>query len=324
MNKEAAANVLSLLLQTGFSGRAEIGLIGDDDLLFKVSPDGATWYDGIRVDKDTGAVSFPSSSPGGIRERLTAARTYYVNASSGSDSNDGLTAGTAFQTIQKAIDTAAALDSSIYDVTIQLAAGTFAASAGLVCKTMAGAGSVTIVGDETTPSNVVIQVTGSGTKYGLYSSGNTIYNLRGVQLTYTGGGTGFGIFATAGANVQFQNVDFGAGWLQHIRSENYAIIRATGNYSISGGAASHWEGSTGLIYVGGKTVTLTGTPAFSSAFAEASFNSTFIAGSMTFTGSATGKRYSAATNSVIYVGGAGATYLPGDVAGSTSTGGQYA
>ena len=40
MNKETAADVLSLLLQTGFSGRAEIGLIGDDDLLFKVSPDG--------------------------------------------------------------------------------------------------------------------------------------------------------------------------------------------------------------------------------------------------------------------------------------------
>ncbi len=54
MNKETAADVLSLLLQTGFSGRAEIGLIGDDDLLFKVSPDGSTWYEALRVDKDNG------------------------------------------------------------------------------------------------------------------------------------------------------------------------------------------------------------------------------------------------------------------------------
>ena len=48
MNKETAADVLSLLLQRGFSGRAEIGLIGDDDLTFKVSPDGSTWVDGAR------------------------------------------------------------------------------------------------------------------------------------------------------------------------------------------------------------------------------------------------------------------------------------
>ena len=39
LNKEAAADTLSLLLQTGFSGRAEIGLIGDDDLALKVSAD---------------------------------------------------------------------------------------------------------------------------------------------------------------------------------------------------------------------------------------------------------------------------------------------
>lgn len=57
MNKETAADILSLLLQTDYSGRAEIGLIGDDDLLFKVSPDGSTWYEAIRVDKDTGEVA---------------------------------------------------------------------------------------------------------------------------------------------------------------------------------------------------------------------------------------------------------------------------
>jgi Protein of unknown function (DUF2793) len=57
MNKETAADVLSLLLQTGFSGRAEIGLVGDDDLLFKVSPDGATWHEALRIDKDDGRIT---------------------------------------------------------------------------------------------------------------------------------------------------------------------------------------------------------------------------------------------------------------------------
>ena len=43
MSKESAADVLSLLMQTNFSGRAEIGLIGDDDLAVKVSADGSAW-----------------------------------------------------------------------------------------------------------------------------------------------------------------------------------------------------------------------------------------------------------------------------------------
>lgn len=51
MNKESAADVLSLLLQRGFSGRTEIGLIGDDDLTIKVSPDGSSWVTALVIDK---------------------------------------------------------------------------------------------------------------------------------------------------------------------------------------------------------------------------------------------------------------------------------
>ena len=54
LNKETAADVLSLLLQTGFSGRAELGLIGDDNLALKVSPDGSAWTTALTVDKATG------------------------------------------------------------------------------------------------------------------------------------------------------------------------------------------------------------------------------------------------------------------------------
>jgi hypothetical protein len=55
LNKEAAANTLSLLMQSGFSGRAEIGLTGDDDLHVKVSPDGSTWIDTLLFDRASGA-----------------------------------------------------------------------------------------------------------------------------------------------------------------------------------------------------------------------------------------------------------------------------
>lgn len=55
MSKEAAAKTLSLLMQSGFSGCAEIGLTGDDDLHVKVSPDGTAWIDAMLFDRASGA-----------------------------------------------------------------------------------------------------------------------------------------------------------------------------------------------------------------------------------------------------------------------------
>ena len=54
MNEETATDTLSLLMQTGFSGRAELGLAGDDYFRFKVSPDGSSWFDGLTIDPATG------------------------------------------------------------------------------------------------------------------------------------------------------------------------------------------------------------------------------------------------------------------------------
>jgi len=59
LNKETAGDVLSLLFQTGFSGRAEIGLLGDDDLRLKVSGDGTSWSEAVSVDRASGRMTFP-------------------------------------------------------------------------------------------------------------------------------------------------------------------------------------------------------------------------------------------------------------------------
>jgi len=45
INKASMSNTGSFIFQTGFSGRAEIGLLGDDKFHFKVSPDGTSWSD---------------------------------------------------------------------------------------------------------------------------------------------------------------------------------------------------------------------------------------------------------------------------------------
>ena len=59
LNKNAVADTASILYQTGFSGRAEIGLTGDDDFHFKVSGDGATFFEALRLTKTSGLVSLP-------------------------------------------------------------------------------------------------------------------------------------------------------------------------------------------------------------------------------------------------------------------------
>jgi hypothetical protein len=60
LNKEEAGNVLSQLYQRGYSGRAEVGLVGDDDFCIRVSADGSTWRDALKIDGATGVVTFPA------------------------------------------------------------------------------------------------------------------------------------------------------------------------------------------------------------------------------------------------------------------------
>jgi len=59
LSKESASKTLSFLFQDNSSGRAEVGLTGDDDFHFKVSADGTTWLEAIKIDRTTGVVTFP-------------------------------------------------------------------------------------------------------------------------------------------------------------------------------------------------------------------------------------------------------------------------
>ena len=59
LNKNAAADTASLLWQSGFSGRAEIGTTGDDDFHVKVSGNGTTWFEALSINRNTGVVSLP-------------------------------------------------------------------------------------------------------------------------------------------------------------------------------------------------------------------------------------------------------------------------
>lgn len=63
INKQGASDVASLGFQTDYSGRAELGLVGDNNLHFRVSPDGLNFKDAIVIDQSSATASFPSGLP---------------------------------------------------------------------------------------------------------------------------------------------------------------------------------------------------------------------------------------------------------------------
>ncbi|MCZ8375713.1 MAG: DUF2793 domain-containing protein [Beijerinckiaceae bacterium] len=64
LNKAMAAATASLLFQTGWSGRAEIGTVGNDALAFKMSGDGQAWLTALAIQPDgrvgLGGITAPS------------------------------------------------------------------------------------------------------------------------------------------------------------------------------------------------------------------------------------------------------------------------
>lgn len=319
LSKENAVKTLSFLFQSNYSGRAEMGLTGDDDFHFKVNADGTIWHDGIVIDRATGAVTFPNTSITGGRERLSTNRTYYVRID-GSDSNDGLSnaSGGAFLTLQKAINVALTLDLGGYAVSIQVGAGTY--TAGVLLTSSFVGGNVTLVGDTTTPGNVVISTPSDCIKV----TNQATLEVKGFKLTSSANS---GVFADTGGVINITGLmEYGACSVAHLRAASLAsIMAATANYTISGGAGRHVLSATGaLVRCAAVTVTLTGTPAFSTAFATARTSAIASVEGNTFSGSATGPRYSADALGLVFVNGASTTYLPGDAAGSTASGAQYA
>jgi hypothetical protein len=76
LNKSAAPNTVSQLYQDNYSGRAEIGLTGDDSFHFKVSPDGSTWYDALILSSAAGDKFAPA---GGL---VLGSNSFFVTTSS--------------------------------------------------------------------------------------------------------------------------------------------------------------------------------------------------------------------------------------------------
>lgn len=313
VNKASAGDTASLLFQTGWSGRAEMGLAGSDAFRVKVSANGSSFVDAMVADPATGRVSFPAGVVG-LRPQLSASRTYYV-AAGGSNGNDGLTAATPFATLQKAVDEAHGLDCASHDVTIQLADGSYAGAT--VARPLLGGGTLFIKGNETTPASVVL--TG-----GLVLSNGAQLRVSGIRIAIASDLV-HALSVGNGVSLRLGKMEFGAvgANADHIFSDNPCRIVLEENYAITGGARRHMNIGAGLLVGEGRTFTLTGTPAFTQ-FIAARNSGTVSLLNPVIVGSATGSRYIAETNGVINTFGKATTFLPGSATGSNPSGGIYA
>lgn len=253
------------------------------------------------------------------REVLTANRIYYVRTD-GSDSNDGLAdnSGGAFLTIQKAVDVAKGLDvPAAYTVSVLVRAGTYTAGVN-IDGPLVGGGTLAISGDTTTPGNVILNATSDD---GFFLTNNARATIRGFKLTTTTSGAC--LKANLGAYLLYGNIEFGACAASHVDLGTDATGYCAFACAISAGAVSHFHtGAPSTLITNAVTITITGTPAFSSYFAGTAGGYQVLS-SLTFSGPATGKRFLAHKNGTIDVGTTSLTFLPGDVDGTTESGGKY-
>lgn len=312
INKAAAGDTASLLYQSAFSGRAELGLAGDDDFHFKVSADGSTWKEAILINRSTGSVSFPFTSigGGGGREVLTANRTYYVRTA-GSDSNNGLSSGAAFLTIGKAIGVCKTIDFNGHTVTVDIGSGTFSgqvipgvnvgqASAADLVLSGAGAGSTTVTYDGLYEGTIA--ASGFGVKLKLQSM-----TVRGTGA----GGSGIAITAYNGAEVVIgADVTIGqTGYAGLIAAFQGTINNAVGvTLTFTADAAYPFIAqdsgvlnfNTFTVELGTRTVTAT---------ARATTLGEIVLNSVTWSGSVTGQKYRVEYNGVLFAYGNAANIL---------------
>jgi hypothetical protein len=248
--------------------------------------------------------------------------TFYVNASTGNDSNNGLSSGTAWQTIGHAYSAiVTAYDFTNQAVTIQCADSASYASF-VIGQPWTGGGAITIQGNTGTPANCVITGT-SADAIGCSAVLPANLTIKGFKVTTSTSGCGINHYGSGG--ILIANMEFGVIANAAVQVAQNCFIGAVGNtFKISGGMAQFFNAlHGGFIQYDSVTTTITGTPAFTSAFAQVANTGKIEAVSNTFSGSATGTRYSANTNGVINTSGGGANYFPGNAVGTTVNGGIY-
>jgi hypothetical protein len=262
----------------------------------------------------------------------------FTDFTNGNDVNDGLAsgAGNAKKTVQGALDALA----NDFDFTGYSGISGEPSGPTLVVINMA-ASTTDTAGVHFTGQGIVGAVGGAAIKIqgasgsimsttsadAMFFAGPCIVQLAGIKLQTTTSGSSLNV--DLGAQVYLlTGMDFGACAGSHIAVNNGAKVYILNNYTVSGNAttAHNLAQNPGSLITGaGITVTVSTnvTTAFwalitnLAGLVETTF--TFSLGAF----SVTAKRYEADNLGLISTNGGGANYFPGNVAGTTSGGGQY-
>jgi hypothetical protein len=262
------------------------------------------------------------------RVTLTADSNFYVNATTGSDSYDGRTINTPWQTLQHAADTLINhYDFNGHKVTVNVANGTYAGV--IINETPLGlttAFNWVWNGNVGNPQACAINAVGN---FGflVYAGWMVVQGFH-ITATATAGGFGGAALLVNGSTaiIAFQNIDFGLCPNGHFSVAAKGYGGPLGNYQISGGANGHFVAQDGGV-IGippasltetAFTVTIINNPNFTAAFAVATGQGQIwvYPNHMSITGACTGQRYIAQNNSTIYAPNGDINYFPGTVAGT--------
>lgn len=281
------------------------------------------------ADAAAGRTAISAAATTDIREKLTTNRTYYVRTD-GNDSNTGLvnSSGGALATLQAAVNKCYGLDFNNFQVLIKMGnTGTFNAGFSVSGKFVGQTSEASLVfeGDTTTPANCQINISGGGRCMQALSGAQ--FTVQGWKLLGTGGINGVtGLEALGqGSYVNVNGLmEYGVlGFALAAISQGRINIQSQ-NYTISGNQYYHMSANEqGVIINRNNTVTLTGTPAWGGVMASATRLALIQAFSQTYSGAATGVRYSGDNLSNIFTNSGGANYFPGNSAGSVTTGAIY-
>lgn len=252
------------------------------------------------------------------RTKLTGATTFFVNISTGNDANGCTNSSTdVCLTVAHALAVAISNDFNGNTVTISVASATVASPISitngwegngiLLFDFNTGTVSTSSAAFSNTVPNSTIEI--QNVTFNT-SSGNAVYN----------GGAASSIHILA--NVTFGAISTAALW-----ADPNASIVANTAYTVSGNQTWHIvaNGSGANVNINSNTITLVATPTFAGQFVNSSKLGFVDAEGDTFAGTgATGQRCNADNNGVIFTNTSGsATYFPGTISCSTSTGGVY-
>lgn len=261
-----------------------------------------------------------------VRERLTADRSYFIAPSpTGNDGNNGLSPGSPWATWPKAWAVISALDTQGFNVTVNISDGAYVGPV-IINKWWIGGGTVIFQGNATTPASVTLTST-SNNCFTINDAGAGILRLKDFKMQTVTAGDHF--FVTAPVKLEYGNLDFGAapGGSCHFRGFHPGFkINAISNYTISGGGLAHWLFYYGVLEGVGISVTLSGSPAFSSfLFLDNNAKCNWLNGTFTGAAAAGSKKFTQLLLTEIQTGGKGVDFFPGDAgSGTTAISSVYA